>query len=248
MNPKITQAFKQWLPILTVLVSTVYLMPYGTKWIPMASGVVWGIVRLFKDDTKIPGVIPPAWRPVVTLGLSTVASGIDLIVAGVPMKTAILRAIMVTLGAIGVHVYGVDVLGGGRDLPLPPSNSGSDPYRTMPTIPPKKTPPVDLRSPSPLWLGFLVPLSMLIAMTSVCFLDGCSVLKPIVREVLTDGEIACIFSSELNLPEAVASVCQIDKALVDSGLVDKLLQQRNAARKAGVHWSSGALPRDAGAE
>jgi hypothetical protein len=67
-------------------------------------------------------------------------------------------------------------------------------------------------------------------------LAGCQYFTPQnIRTALDATQLACVFSSELTDSKAVADACQIDQALVP--VLDKLLEQRDAARKQGVTWA-----------
>lgn len=76
--------------------------------------------------------------------------------------------------------------------------------------------------------------------------QGCSSLshqdiKNIEKDALTVADIACVFGSALVDPEALALACGIEKRFVP--ILDQLIGQREAAKRAGVKWT----PRDAGA-
>lgn len=135
MNPKTKQVFHQWLPIALAIVTTTLALPDGTRWMPGASAVIWALIRLWKDDTKIPGVIPEPWRPIVALLLAGVVGVIDSIIQGVTWRVALTRSIVVGIGAVSVHVYGVDWLGDGKDVPLPDFLTKSGPKAPPPTDP-----------------------------------------------------------------------------------------------------------------
>jgi len=142
------QVLKQWLPIALAIAATVCALPPETRWMPIASAVIWSVIRIFKKDTSVPGVIPARWRPVVVAVLASAASVVDQVIAGGDWRKLVSHAAAVCAGASAVHIFGVDVLGSGKDLPLPKALSHYPPpppgphLTSMPPIPPSAGIPV----------------------------------------------------------------------------------------------------------
>jgi hypothetical protein len=214
------QATKQWLPVALAIASTIYMLPAETRWMPIASATIWALVRVFKDDSKIPGVVPQKWRPVVALGLSAAASGVDLVISGGNWRSAVSHAAAVCMGAIAVHVFGVDVLGAGKDMPLPKALSKFPPAppggASMPPIPPSAGIPVitddDIPTRKTLDLMGMRAARRGIAMTLVAAsltfaISGCHLFTPRVVELLFD--LGCVITNA-ELPDAIRDrVCAV---------------------------------------
>ena len=73
---------------------------------------------------------------------------------------------------------------------------------------------------------------------SACvFLLACSLLTPAnVKTALDATALGCVFASEIIDAKAVADACAIDQALVP--VLEKLIAQREAAKKSGVEWAA----------
>lgn len=64
---------------------------------------------------------------------------------------------------------------------------------------------------------------------------ACSLFTPgNVKAALDATALGCVFASELTDAKAVADACSIDQALVPT--IEKLIAQREAAKKSGVAW------------
>ena len=68
---------------------------------------------------------------------------------------------------------------------------------------------------------------------------GCSLFTAQnAKTALEVSQIACVFATELTDAAAVATACQIDQELVP--VIQQLISEREAAKKAGVHWGADA--------
>jgi len=74
----------------------------------------------------------------------------------------------------------------------------------------------------------------------LCLLiGGCQLFTPANTKLALDAsELGCVFATELSDSKAVAGLCKIDQTLVP--VIEQLIAQRNAAKKAGVTWDAGA--------
>ena len=72
-------------------------------------------------------------------------------------------------------------------------------------------------------------------LSAAIVLGACSLFTPAnVKAALDASELGCVFASELTDAKAVADACSVDRALVP--VVEKLIGQREAAKKSGVAW------------
>lgn len=88
-------------------------------WVPVATFIVGLLVRLMKDDTKIPVNLPKKWRPYVAIALGVALGVIEKIAAGSTWKTAVGGGLLAGGFAIVGHVFGIEVLRGGKEIPIP---------------------------------------------------------------------------------------------------------------------------------
>lgn len=89
------------------------------QWLPLSALVIGAIVRALKSDTKLPVSIAPQHRPWLAFGLGLFVGFIELLIAGHALREAAVTAFGAPLLAILGHVVGVEVLRGGKEVPLP---------------------------------------------------------------------------------------------------------------------------------
>lgn len=117
-----------------------------------------------------------------------------------------------------------------------------------------KGPPKPPRGPSSVPSSYPPPPSVppsaaRAALVGICLslgiaTNGCSLLtKQTAKTALDAVAVACIFQSELADESALADACEVAHDLIP--LIKKLIGQRDAAKRTGVHWSS---PSDAGVD
>ncbi|MDB4994369.1 MAG: hypothetical protein JWM74_1801 [Myxococcaceae bacterium] len=97
------------------------------SWIPLLALIVFAVVRLLKSDTKIPINIPPRFRPVLAVVLGSIGGVLDHVASGTPWKQAMINGATGGVLAILANVFGIDVLRGGRDVPMPKALSSRPP-------------------------------------------------------------------------------------------------------------------------
>lgn len=84
------------------------------------AALIWIVVRALKSDTRVPINIPSRWRPVVAIALGQVAAGVDAVAAGRPWLDAAADGLIAAGLAVAAHELGVEVIRGGRDVPVGP--------------------------------------------------------------------------------------------------------------------------------
>lgn len=108
----------------------------GHKWLALIALVVGLLVRVFKDDTKIPGVIPKPARPWIALGLGLVLGTVQQKIAGATWGDAIASGVLAGVIPIVAHKLGIEWLRDGKELPLPglmkPSTPSDDSDKSDP--------------------------------------------------------------------------------------------------------------------
>lgn len=88
-------------------------------WVPFAALAVGLIVRVTKEDTKLPIDIPAKWRPMVAIVAGALLGAFEKVIAGGAWKDALLGGAAAAVLAIAGHYLGVDVARGGKDIPVP---------------------------------------------------------------------------------------------------------------------------------
>ena len=91
----------------------------GHKWLALIALVVGLLVRVFKDDTKIPGVIPKPARPWIALGLGLVLGTVQQRIAGAAWLDAVVSGALAGLLPIVAHKLGIEWLRDGKEVALP---------------------------------------------------------------------------------------------------------------------------------
>lgn len=87
---------------------------------PLVSLLVIGfLVRLLKQDTKLPITIPARWRPWIAMALGAASGVLEQIVQGTPWNDALLGGVAAALVAMGGHNLVVEGLLGGKEIPIP---------------------------------------------------------------------------------------------------------------------------------
>lgn len=88
--------------------------------LPLLLAVINGfLVRISKPDAKLPFDLDARWRPVFSVGFGLAYGALSSVVAGTPWRAALVQALVVALVPIVGHVFLVDVLRKGNDMPLP---------------------------------------------------------------------------------------------------------------------------------
>jgi hypothetical protein len=97
-----------------------------TQYFAYAAVVVGFIIRLLKDDTKLP-TIPARARPWLSMLFGLVALAIDKLAVGSTWQEAIINGAIVGGLPIVAHQLGVESLFGGKEFPLPKALVTADP-------------------------------------------------------------------------------------------------------------------------
>ncbi len=87
-------------------------------WLVTTAVVIGGLIRSFKDDTRLP-TIPPTMRFWVALSLGAVSGGLEAIALGTPWKTALGTGVSGAVTAILAHEGLVESARNGKELPIP---------------------------------------------------------------------------------------------------------------------------------
>lgn len=88
------------------------------KWWALATLVIGLIVRLLKDDTKLP-TFPAKWRSLLAIFLGIVAGVIDKIASGTSYKHAMLGGLIASFVSIVGHDVFIEGIRNGKEIPLP---------------------------------------------------------------------------------------------------------------------------------
>lgn len=88
-------------------------------WVPFAAAIVGALVRLTKDDTKVPVNVPAEWRPWLAMALGLLQGVLVHVAAGVTWKAALLGGVGAGAMAVVGHVLGIEVMNDGKELPVP---------------------------------------------------------------------------------------------------------------------------------
>jgi hypothetical protein len=87
-------------------------------WVPFAAGVVGLLVRLTRDDTKVPINVPAVWRPYLALLLGTLLGVLEKQIAGSSWRDALLGGAAAAF-AVVAHLLGIELMNDGKELPVP---------------------------------------------------------------------------------------------------------------------------------
>lgn len=194
------------------------------KWWIFSALIIGAIVRVLKAKPEIANFLSPRIRPLAPIVLGIVSAAIHQIAYdGTPWFHALLAGVLSGAGAVLGHVYGIEVLRGGKEI------GESD----------KPKPPV---GPSIMAIGA-------VALVFGVVTSGCSIFtKKNANSALDAVQIACVFGTEVIEEEAVADACGIARELIP--VIRNLIGQREAAKRAGVRWGQtldGGVPFEAGA-
>jgi len=166
------------------------------NWMAVAALVVFSLVRLMKPDTKLPINIPSRWRPVIAVVLGEASMAIyQAAIGGLTWKQGLAGGAIVGVGAIMAHVFGVDVLGKGKDVPLPkalsirpppppPPPPAGDEVVVVDVPPPPKTP----RNIPPALPAIAFGLALMLSVTGCSALHSAMPVIDSVLQVVQDGE------------------------------------------------------------
>lgn len=115
----------------------------GHKWLALIALLVGLLIRVFKDDTKVPGVIPKPARPWIAFLLGLALGVIERRTSGAPWKDSLISGVVVGLLPIAGHWLGIEKLRDGKELDLPglmvekkDANSKDNDKKGPPTAPP----------------------------------------------------------------------------------------------------------------
>lgn len=181
--------------ILMPIDTTKLLAFVGEKdWMLVAALVIGALVRLTKADVSAFPTVAARWRPLVAVGIGLLLSACDALIAGTPPKEALVAGLGAAMVAILGHVFGIEVLRGGREIAIG-------------TNKPKGPPP---NIPS------TIPVSMMLALA----LSGCSLLRP--KSALDWAQATCIAANAFLDVPALRQVCPSIQDLSDAD-VNQLL-------------------------
>lgn len=88
-------------------------------WIPIASWIVGLLVRLTKEDTKVPINLPGWSRPWVAVLLGAAQGALAHLALGIPWKQALLGGAFAGGLAVIGHTFGIELFNDGKELPVP---------------------------------------------------------------------------------------------------------------------------------
>jgi hypothetical protein len=88
------------------------------KFTVLAGILIFFLVRVVKDE-RIPIPITPRWRPALAVGLGVLVVLSEALLSGASWAEAGEVGAGAAVGAILLHVFGIEVLRGGKELPIP---------------------------------------------------------------------------------------------------------------------------------
>lgn len=219
------------------------------NWIALAALVAtFVLTRLSKDDTTFPLNISSRWRPVFAfvtgevLVAATTAIYNAATAGHVTVRQALQAGAIAGLGAILTHVFGVQVLRGGRDVPVPSKLSVRPPPppggpSVVDVPPPPKTPTTFQRRT----LSELAAVAV-VALTGVFGSAGCKNVQQAENGVFTGEQILCLSATlaadvlsgnEQQVATELVQACQIAPTLTQDVItfINAFSAHRAAARR-----------------
>lgn len=178
------------------------------QWYALAAIAVGLLIRLLKDDTKLP-TLPAKWRPWLVVAAGVIAAVVSKLQGGASLKDAIVNGAIVGLLPIVAHQLGVESLLGGKEVPLPSA------LLVKPADGPK--PPI------------VPPLAMLCLLGAL--ISGCSWFTP-ARGAAAADLAGCVFQHWGEPPEQIAVECSAD--IVDVVAVQKAATKYGVTPKCGA--------------
>lgn len=103
----------------TAMINAILAAVQAHAWPLVLALIVGGVVRLTKPDVRWAPSVPPRFRPLVAVAVGAVGAACDAIAAGTPWQEAAKTAAAAVGVAILGHTFGVEVLRGGREIPVP---------------------------------------------------------------------------------------------------------------------------------
>ena len=88
----------------------------GHRWVAAFALIIGAVVRLLKSDTPLPFSVPARWRSWLALALGAVAGVLDAVVAGTPVRDAVLQGLVSAALAMVGHDTVIESLRGGREF------------------------------------------------------------------------------------------------------------------------------------
>lgn len=205
------------------------------------TGLVIALLKQGWLSAKVQAQIPPRYLPAFAVGLGIGSLMVADIVAGKTWQQALFDGFGAATLAVFGHQIVIEGALNGKEI-IPPAPGSIRP--NVPSLfPPKNTPTIP---PVAGVFALLVPLmfGLLLAGSSV----SCTPQEAKTAETVTLdlAQMACIEASTLTTAAAVLDGCKIVQTLTPSleAFFNDLIAQREAAKRAGFHWTAGA---DAGA-
>ena len=148
------------------------------NWMLVAALLIGALVRLTKADVSAFPTVAARWRPLVAVGIGLLLSACDALIAGTPPKEALVTGLGAAMVAILGHVFGIEVLRGGREVGFKP-----------------RVPPVALLLLALSGCGIFAPKSPLDFAKATCISANAWLDLPALRRIcpmvanLTDAEV-----------------------------------------------------------
>lgn len=101
-----------------MLPSDLITLALDHQWLALSAVVLGAVVRVLKDDSRL-ATIPAHVRPWLAFGLGAAAACLQFLVEGVGLKEALTTTIAAPLLAIIGHHLGIEMLRGGKEIPVP---------------------------------------------------------------------------------------------------------------------------------
>ena len=89
------------------------------RWLALVAVLVGLLIRVFKDDTRVPGVIPKPARPWIAFLLGLTLGIIERRTNGAPWRDSIFSGVFVGVLPILGHWFGIEKLRDGKEIGLP---------------------------------------------------------------------------------------------------------------------------------
>ncbi len=237
------------------------------SWLLFTALLVGLIVRLVKINPTISAALPPRVRPWLAVALGLAGGVANKIVEGTAWKTALLGGALAGMTAILGHQFVIESVLAGKEIGVKPASNdtngttgGGTPYRDP--APPGEPAAVVITVDEPNLRAalarfkskahafsihrmpgfFAATVASLLLGLMMTFAPGCGLFtSKNIHSALDAVQIACVFESDVSDSSALADACGIAHDLIP--ILGNLVGEREAAKKAGVHWHA-----DAGAD
>lgn len=218
------------------------------QWVLFGALLVGLLLAVAKQgwlSARIQAWLPPVALPYYAVGLGILTLMVADIKSGKTWQQALFDGVAAGIAAVFAHETVIEGLRGGKEIiparwpdKTPPAQG---PFRenANPTPPDSKAPPANMRIFSRVIFPFGACIFLIVSWISGCTQQGAKTATTVALDVV---QMACIEASQLTTAQEVATACKIDQDLTPAlqQFLNDLIGQREAAKRAGFHWTAGA--------